>query len=263
MRYPVVTFLLLIATSIGASVLVSCGAAQISEESMRKSDRFYEAAVIAWTDKNDNLTAIRHLTRAVEANPENDDAQYLLGTMRLSRGEYAQAEEHLLAAVRYRENNAAQKVEAQNSLAVLYIHTKRYDEAVKLLEEASAEVLNRAPWLAYGNLGWAYTEMGRYDDAIKVLKRALFDQPQFCVGLYRLGNAFYLKGEYDAARESLSEALAIQADGCDRMQEAYHLLGMVYLRLDSSEDAMNAFDTCVQVNPKSEIGKSCAEITAE
>ena len=253
--------LVILLLPVWAAGLTACGAGQISEDSIRKSNRFYDAAVIAWNDKNDNLTAIRHLTRAVEANPENDDAQYLLGTIRLSRGEYEQAETHLLAAVKHRENNAAKKVEAQNSLGVLYIHTKRYEEAVKVLEESSAEVLNRAPWLAFGNLGWAYTELGQYDNAINSLKRALFDQPQFCVGLYRLGNAYYQKGDYDGALESLNNAVAVQADGCDRMQEAYHLLGMTYLRLDRSEDAMSAFDTCVQVNPKTEIGKSCAQIT--
>ena len=259
MRNLLVTLLLLV----WASGLTACGAGQISDESIRKSNRFYDAAVIAWNDKNDNLTAIRHLTRAVEANPENDDAQYLLGTIRLSRGEYDQAETHLLAAVKHRENNIAKKVEAQNSLGVLYIHTKRYAEAVPVLEAASKEVLNRAPWLAYGNLGWAYTELGKYDEAIEALKRALFDQPQFCVGLYRLGNAYYQKGDYQSALESLNNAVSIQADGCDRMQEAYHLLGMAYLRLDRSDDAMNAFDTCVQVNPKTETGKSCAEITQD
>ncbi|MBN2342550.1 MAG: tetratricopeptide repeat protein [Deltaproteobacteria bacterium] len=247
----------------GLSVFISCGPAQISEESIRKSNQFYDAAYVSWRDQNDTLTAIRHLTRAVDANPENDDAQYLLGTIRLSRGEYEEAEIHLLAAVKYRQNNASKKVEAQNSLAVLYIHTKRYQEAVVLLEEASKEVLNRAPWLAYGNLGWAYTELGEYDKAIAAVKRALFDQPQFCVGLYRLGNAYYQKGEFDAAREALNEAVSIEAGGCDRMQEAFHLLGMVYLRLDSADDAMNAFNTCVEINPKTELGISCSNVTEE
>lgn len=245
----------------GFIVSISCGPAQISEESIRKSDRFYDAAYISWSEKNDMLTAIRHLTRSVEANPQNADAQYLLGTIRLSRGEYEEAEKHLLLAVQYRADNPANKVEAQNSLAVVYIHTKRFDQAVVLLEEASKEVLNRAPWLAYGNLGWAYTEMGKYDKAIESIKRALFDQPQFCVGLYRLGNAYYQKGDYESAQESLTEALSIQAGGCDRLQEAYHLLGMVHLRLNNEDEAVNAFDACVQINPKTEIGISCSNVT--
>lgn len=244
------------------TMLISCGPAQIPEESIRKSDRFYDAAYIAWSEKGDNLTAIRHLTRAVEANPENDDAQYLLGTIRLSRGEYEEAQKHLALAVTHRADNPAKKVEAQNSLAVLYIHMKQHEKAVSLLEEASKEVLNRAPWLAFGNLGWAYTELGRYDDAINTLKRALFDQPQFCVGLYRLGNAYYLKEDYESAKESLSQAVSVQEGGCDRLQEAHHLLGMVHLRLDNEDEAMNAFNTCMQINPKTEIGVTCSNIAA-
>ena len=62
----------------------SCGS-KISEEDSRMSERYYDAAYVAWFEERDNLEAIRHLTRAVEADPTNDRAQYLLGTLRLPR----------------------------------------------------------------------------------------------------------------------------------------------------------------------------------
>jgi type IV pilus assembly protein PilF len=243
-----------------AIIINACAASQIPPEDIRRAEKFYEAAYISWAEQSDNLTAIRYLTRAIEANPNNDDACYLLGSIRLSRGEIKEAEEYLSRSLELRKDNPAKRVDAQNSLGVLYIHQKRFDEAIVLLEEASKEVLNPAPWLAYGNLGWAYTEKKMFDEAITALKRSLFDQPQFCVGQYRLGQVFYDKGEYELASERLQEAITTKAPGCDQMQEAYFLLGMTYLRLDLFEDALSAFDTCYQLNPKTPVGLDCTKV---
>lgn len=237
----------------------ACGA-RISEEEARRSDRFYQAAVIAWHDERDNLAAIRHLTRAVEANPENDDAQYLLGTLRLGRGELDEAEPPLREAVRLRgPDRPAARVEALNSLGVLLLQRGKPAEALPLLEESAGEVLNREPWIALGNLGWAYVELGEFDKAIETLRRALFDQPKFCVGMFRLGQAYYGKGDLASAAANLEGAVAVKEAGCDRMQEAYHLLGMTYLRLDRLDEARGALSTCAELQPSSEIGAACAE----
>ena len=182
-----------------SSVCICCGGARPKEKSIHQSERFYEAASIAWFEEHDTLSAIRNLTRAVDTNPDNDEAHYLLGIIRLGRGEYPEAERHLSETIRLRQGgDPSGLAAAENNMGVLLIHLKRYDEAIALLKKSSGEVMNREPWLAFGNLGWAYIETGALDDAVEALKRAMFDQPKYCVGLYRLGQAFYLKKEYDA-----------------------------------------------------------------
>lgn len=251
-----------VALTASVVVYLGCGA-EISDQARRKSDRFYQAAYIAWHDERDNLGAIRHLTRAIETNPENDEAHYLLGTIRLGRSELDEAEKHLRETVRLRgKDQPAARAEALNSLGVLLIHREQHDEAVRLLEEAANEVLNREPWLAQGNLGWAYIELGENEKAIEVLRRALFDQPRFCVGRYRLGQAYYNLESYESAEAQLRAVVEAEADGCHRLQEAQHLLGMTYLRLDRVEDAKQAFDRCRELDPASEIGVGCAETLA-
>jgi tetratricopeptide (TPR) repeat protein len=245
-----------------AAVAASCGA-RVSEENIRASDRYYDAAYVAWYEERDNLEAIRHLTRSVEANPANDRAHYLLGTLRLGRGELDEAEIHLRDAIRHRLEGAPSALaEAQNSLGVLLIHRKRYGEAVEHLEAASKEVLNREPWLAMGNLGWAYIEMGEHDKAVETLRRALFDQPRFCVGHFRLGQAYYLKGEYEKAQASLAAAVRTEEDGCAELQEAHQLLGMTYLRIGREAEARDSLDRCREIDPASDIGVSCGEARA-
>jgi type IV pilus assembly protein PilF len=245
------------------AMLGSCGP-EISDKARRQSDRFYEAAHIAWYDEHDNLAAIRHLTRAVEKNPDNDDAHYLLGTLRLGRGELDRAEHHLREAVRLRgENRPAARCEALNSLGVLLIHQQRYAEAIRFLEEAADEVLNREPWLAMGNLGWAYIELGEHEKAIEVLRRAIFDQSRFCVGKYRLGQAYYLSGDYRAAEQSLTDAIGSEDERCGEIQQAHRLLGMTHLRLGDDERAREAFDRCEQIDPGSEIGRQCTDALSD
>jgi tetratricopeptide (TPR) repeat protein len=241
---------------------LACGP-EISDKAIRQSERFYEAAYISWAEERDNLAAIRHLTRAVEANPDNDNAHYLLGTIRLGRGELDLAEKHLREAVRLRGvDRPADRAEAQNSLGVLLLHKGEHDEAITVLGEAAGEVLNREPWIALGNLGWAYIEVGDYTRAIASVERALFDQPDFCVGLYRLGQAHYLAGDHERAAQALTRAVAVQKPGCDRLQEAFHLLGMARLRLGDTDGSREAFDGCIEINAGSDIGRACAEARA-
>lgn len=254
MAYVFRVSLLLVTTM----VMLSCGA-KVSDEDMRASKRFYDAAYVAWFEERDNLEAIRHLTRAVEADPTNDQAQYLLGTLRLGRGELEEAEKHLRATLELRdETQPSERAEAQNSLGVLLIHKKQYAEAIEHLKAASSEVLNREPWLAMGNLGWAYNEMGEYDKAIEILRRALFDQPLFCVGKYRLGEAYYKKGEYEKAEVNLNGAVSVKEGNCDSMQEAHQMLGMTYLRLGREDEARQSFERCCELDPASDIGVECA-----
>lgn len=254
--HPIV--LLLVGVFLGA-----CGAADISEADVRKSERFYQAAYISWFQEHNNLEAIRHLTRAVEADSSNDNAHYLLGTIRLGRSEYDLAEKHLRMALKLRDKSRpAVRVEALNSMGVLLIHTRQLDEAVAMLKEAAQEVLNREPWLAMGNLGWAYIELGEYDKAVETLRLALFDQPLFCVGKYRLGEAYYHKGEYQMALASLEGAIQITDGGCDKMQEPYQLLGMTHLRMNDETEARDAFERCHEIDPTSEVGAGCAKTLA-
>jgi tetratricopeptide (TPR) repeat protein len=245
------------------ALVSGCGASEANEKVKRQSYRFYEAASIAWFEENDTLAAIRSLTRAITANPDNDDAQYLLGIIRFSRGEHTDAEKHLRKTVALRmENDVAGLAGAQNNLGLLMIHLRRFPEAIELLEASGGEVMNREPWLAMGNLGWAYIEIGEYDKAIEKLRRAMFDQPKYCVGMFRLGQAYYMKKEYKLAEKSLKQSLEIPEDGCDQMQEAFHFIGMTYLRQDNDAEAKDAFTRCIELNDANEIGEACAEALA-
>lgn len=247
---------------IGALVQIGCGGSRISEKSIDKSSRFYEAASVAWYEEKNTLLAIRNLERSLEANPENDEAHYLLGIIRFAREEYDEAEKHLAETIRLREanNDRSGKAGAENNLGLLYIHRKNYAKAIELLKSSVGEVMNREPWLAMGNLGWAYIEIGDYDAAVESLRRAVFEQPAYCVGLYRLGQVSYLRKDYEKSVIYLKQAIETPQPGCDQLQEAYRYLGMSLLRVEQDKAAVNAFRRCVEIDRVSDAGIECARI---
>lgn len=212
--------------------------------------------------------AFKALYQALELDPNNAKAHLLLASIFLLGREEnpksydKKAEEHFRKVVEiqqgdYRDPEESLIADARNGLGVLYIHQRRYPEAVKVLEASIEDLFNRKTYMAWGNLGWAYEEMGQIDKAIDALTRSVKVHPRFCVGHFRLGRAFMAKKEYEDAERSLT--LALEADErCEAFQDAWHLRGEVRMNLGHREDARADFERCVELSSSNETGKACA-----
>ncbi len=221
--------------------------------------------------------ALEELLKAVELNPENPDAHNLLGLLFLRKaadaeelstrtqclkGEelhlekqemdmhFKKAEEQFRKAIELKPNFS----EALNNLAVVAIHFGRYDEAVQSEEKALQNIIYREPFAAEGNLGLAYLSKNDLARAAKTLRQALFEQPQFCVGRYRLAKVYYEQKEYDHAAEELDKVTNEKA--CP-IQEAFHLAGLVSIRRQDRARAAEMFQRCVALAPKSCLAREC------
>lgn len=221
--------------------------------------------------------ALEELLKAVELDPNNPDAHNLLGLVWLRKGaeaeelstrnqclkgeslslekqeadtQFKKAEEQLRKAITLKQDFS----EARNNLAVVMIHFGRYDEAVQLEEKALSNIVYREPYAAQGNLGQAYLEKRDYVRAAKALRQALFEQPKFCVGRYRLAKVFYEQKEWDHAAEEIEQ---VTNDKACPIQEAYHLAGMVALRRDDRDKARAMFARCVDLAPRSCLASEC------
>jgi len=221
--------------------------------------------------------ALEELLKAVELDPNNADAHNLLGLVWLRKGaeaeelstrnqclkgealalekqeadtQFKKSEEQLRKAIALKKDFS----EARNSLAVVMIHFGRYDEAVELEEKALANIVYREPFAAQGNLGQAYLEKGDYVRAAKALRQALFEQPKFCVGRYRLAKVYYQQQDWDHAAEEIDQVVTDKA--CP-IQEAYQLAGMVALRRDNRDKAQQMFSRCIDLAPKSCLASEC------
>jgi len=202
----------------------------------------------------DQPGALRSLYDAVELDPDHFDSELLMGNIFLLREDFRRAQEHFERATELRPDSH----DAKNSLAVLCVHQRRYDEAIRLLRSLTEDPLTQEVHLAWGNLGWAYLEKGDLDQAISALRHAVQEQPLFCVGHYRLGDAYYRKELWADAEESLAKAVATEAPGCVQLQDAHRLLGLARVRLEKREEAAEAFRACQTIDAESEDGIECA-----
>jgi tetratricopeptide (TPR) repeat protein len=179
----------------------------------------------------------------------------------LLRGDLAKAEAELREAKARAEKNPAYGppfvAEVENSLGVVLVHQKRYDDAIALLRETASNLLNRTPHLAWGNLGWAYYEKGQYTDAVAALTQSVRHQDRFCLGYYRLGQAYLALREFERAEEALTHCLEVSDEGCRTLQDAWHLRGQARARLGQREDAIRDFERCVELSAGTAIGRAC------
>jgi Tfp pilus assembly protein PilF len=148
--------------------------------------------------------------------------------------------------------------EAKNSLGQILILEGRYPEAIVVLEPLTKDPAFESGYLAWGNLGWAQVKAGRIDEGIESLKNSI-TEPRFCVGHYRLGMAYEIKGDLTAAEQSFTRALAVDAAECRGLQDAWAERARVRLKLGKATDARADFEKCREISTETETGKGCVE----
>ncbi len=212
--------------------------------------------------KSELRASLAKVNEALEADERNADAAHLGALIHLafcakdtksSDCRFADAER--LAKLALDANPDFR--EARNTLGVVLIHEKKFDDAIEVLKPLAEDILYGSPQVAWGNLGWAYLEKGAQDEAIDALRRAVAAQPTFCVGNFRLGVAYEKKGQSKAAIEAFARAVETERPGCQRLQEAWEGKGRVAARLGLHDLARQAYGQCVELSKSTASGERC------
>jgi tetratricopeptide (TPR) repeat protein len=207
--------------------------------------------------------ALAHVEKALSLDGDNADAAFLGATVllqfcshdeRSSDCRFSEAERFARRAM----SANPELRDAANTLGVILIHEKKYDDAIGVLKPLANDILYNFPEKAWGNLGLAYLEKGSADEAIDALRRAVATQPLFCVGQYRLGLAFEKKGELAAARDAFSKAVETDHPDCQRLQDAYDARARVEGKLGRREDARADLERCRDIASSTSVGQRCA-----
>jgi len=232
-----------------------------------RSDREFELAA-ALRDEGQTASAIEHLRKALDLNPDNAEAHLLLGFVQMERRDYQNAEQHLSTAIKLlqkQKRGGSTLAEARNIYGLCLMELGRYDDAIVALRESATDELNTAPHLAWGNLGLAQFHLGEYQETVKSTMEAVRLEPRFCVGYYTMAQAlWHLQQMQDAERALVS---AIDADpSCSndrRLQGAWRLRGEVRARLGHRRDAVADLERCVELDPNSNDGRMCQTLLEE
>jgi len=213
-------------------------------------------------DEGQTASAIEHLRKALDLDPDNAEAHLLLGFIQMERRDYGSAEVHLSNAIKLlekRKGGSSTLAEARNIYGLCLIELQRYDEAIDVLRQSATDELNTAPHLAWGNLGLAQLQAGEYQEAVKSTMEAIRLEPRFCVGYYTLGQALWHLQQLPDAERALVSALGADPSCANdrRLQGAWRLRGEVRARLGHRRDAVADLERCVELDPYSNDGRMC------
>lgn len=234
-----------------------------AQDPERQSVAEHDLAADLWLRRGQPREALEHALRAVELDEKNAEATHLVALLYLDFCRRSADECRLAEAARYARMAIDSKPdfrEAKNTLGVILVHQKKYDEAIATLRPLAEDILYQTPENAWGNLGWAYLEKGDLDHAIEALRRSIAAQPSFCVGNLRLGLAYERKQSPAAAIEAYTRALETDQPVCKALQDAYAGRARSLVRLGRADEAQTDLQRCVQLDKGTAAGRECGAL---
>lgn len=180
------------------------------------------------------------LLKAVELNPADFDAHYLLGNLARARGEWLQA------IARYREAltiNAGFDV-CRRDLCISLAHTGQIAEARAVLEQGPAFAPDTADFYYFrGNLHLAAEE---FDDAIANFRQAARLQPRDSSILINLGVAQLKRREVFSAIETYRGILEFEPGNV----QAHANLAAAFQQSSQLDLAIQSYRHALELNPE-------------
>ncbi len=216
------------------------------------SDIHYNLGVQAQQAGNIQM-ALSEFQRSVELDPDNADARNALGIiLHLSFRRPAEAIKHYEKALEARPNFS----EARTNLANVYLDLGQYDEAIKLYEQVLNDMLYPTPFIAQGNLGWAWYKKGDRAKAMENIRAAVTLNPQFCQGYRNLGLIHEEAGETEQA----CQQFARYREACADIADAYMREGVCLAKLGQVEDARERLTRCVDKATQPALQDECRRL---
>jgi tetratricopeptide (TPR) repeat protein len=220
-----------------ALALVLSGCKHVpSEKEQRSAEIHYNLGVQAQQTGNIQ-EALSEFQHAVEQDPDNADVQNALGILlHLSFHRYAEAMEHYQRALEVRPSFS----EARTNLANVHLDQGQYDEAIKLYEQVLNDMLYPTPFIAQGNMGWAYYKKGDTEKALENIRAAVTLNPSFCLGFKNLGLIHEQAGNTEEACKQFSR----YREQCPEVADAYLREGVCLAKQGQVEAAKAKLETC-------------------
>lgn len=129
-------------------------------------------------------------------------------------------------------------------LSMAYMKKRRFEDAIEVLK-AFERKDTQMKAMAATNLSFIYFLEGEYEQAGKQADIAIRSDRYNAKALVNKGNCLYVAGEYARAKEMFLEAVGVEAD----CVEGLYNLGLVNLKLNSEQEAYNAFDKLHTILP--------------
>ncbi len=230
-------------------LLASC--VHVSEADRTGSQAHYDLAVSQMVERPQE--AYKEIESAIALNPQSADNWHLKGMLlHTAFGKLPEAQAAYLKAIELKDPFS----EARVNLGNLYVDQQRYDEAIKQYELALGDVLYGAPFIAQGNMGWAYYKKGEIKNAIEHLRNSIAMNGKYCLSYLQLG---MLYEEQNSSAESC-KAFAKYRESCPAEADAYRREGVCQAKTGNGALAVKSFATCVEKAKGDDLKEQCAKL---
>ncbi|HLF27368.1 MAG TPA: tetratricopeptide repeat protein [Anaerolineae bacterium] len=221
----------------------------------------------AYMDQSQLVNAIEAAQAAVELDPQQSDVQRAVGYVRESQGNYLGAVEAYREALRHDPSVPYLWLTLGRNYRILASTADAgyLDDAVNAFKEAIQLDPNYGP--AYDELGWTYHNVQDESQAIEALEQAIEVDPNSWSAHNHLGIAYYSNRNYEGAAGVLPRAIELMNEtfdadrycvnatsrACDRLVEAYYILGLTDYYLCNCEESYTLFDKALVLRPEEPI----------
>ena len=178
--------------------------------------------------------------QVIATKPDNADAYYNLGTLRLRQNDSVQAGQYFEQALRLKPDYP----EAWNNLGMIAAQSGNSDDAIRDFQKSLAQ---RPKYLtALLNLGNLYRRERDFENAQRCFDQAIQIQPDDAEVNYSFGMLYAQQGQLEQASEHLERAIALRPD----YAEALNNLGVLFVRNQNLARAEEQFRAGIRVAPQ-------------
>lgn len=188
---------------------------------------------------NNHGAAIKFIKKAIKANRKNAEYYDSIGNAYKANNDVGNAIKSFKKALSLNSKIA----KTHYNLANVYLDKNNFDDAKKFFK--SAINLNPQYSQAINNLSIIYRQQGEYEKAEALLLKIVNRSPTNVMALNNLAINYDEAGEYEKSLDTYRKALAIKPD----YFEAYYNIGNLYRLLNDSNNAIKSYQDCLRLKP--------------
>ncbi|MBI5186219.1 MAG: tetratricopeptide repeat protein [Nitrospinae bacterium] len=148
-----------------------------------------------------------------------------------------------------------QFLDAYIQLGTLYMGQKRFDEAIGSFKKLLSFAPQFPEFRAQNFIGWAYYEKGDYDQAFQSLRTAVISSPKYMPARYNLGLALFALGHEEEAAREFNEAVKLSPG----FSPAHNQLGLIYMKNKMYKEALSEFKEVIASSPDENMKRMAGE----
>lgn len=169
--------------------------------------------------RNQLDVAQQELERALELDPDDSQANNVMGLLQIRLRNDDKAERHFRRAISEQGDNS----EARNNYGVFLCERNRLDEADKQFRAALANPLYRTPEQAALNAGLCALRKPDKDAAAKYLRTALEKDPRSAPALFQMARLSFEAGQMLSARGFMQRYFEVGQDSPEVLLLAFRI----------------------------------------